>query len=83
MSSESPTRNVIESPIAALEAMKELFRRQATFGCEKIEAGWVIVVFDPGRSYADDSAGQPSEIINEEHLGRVLAARSQQREETR
>jgi len=67
--------SLIESPSDALDTINELFRREATFGCEKIEAGWVIVIFDPGRSYADDSAGQPSEMINEEHTGRVLAAR--------
>lgn len=66
---------LIESPTDALEAMKELFKREATFGCEKIKAGWLIVIFDPGRGYADDSAGQPSEIVYEEHLGRVLAAK--------
>ena len=73
--SEPQREQLIESPPDALQAIKELFKREATFGCEKIKAGWLIIIFDEGRSYADDSAGHPSEIINREHLGRVLAAR--------
>lgn len=82
---------IIESEAVALRTIQELFRCGATFGCQKLldeqghSKGRLIVIFDEGRGYADDSSGQPSESVNPELLGRVLVAReadmNQRREE--
>jgi len=70
--------SLIESPSDALDTIKELFKRGATFGCQKLDKGWVVVIFYEGRGYGDDSAGSPVEMVNQELLGRVLAARHAQ-----
>jgi hypothetical protein len=67
-----------ETPALALEAMKVLFSKEADFRCTPVEnQGWIITVFDRGRPFADDLKGNPSESVNSEHMGRVLAARKE------
>lgn len=82
---------VIESEAVALETVKELFKVGATFACQKLldkdgqSKGRLIVIYDAGREYGNDSSGKPSQSLNEELLGRVLVARgadmNQKREE--
>jgi hypothetical protein len=69
------TQRVIESESIALETTIELFRKGATFGVQKIPEGRLIVIFNTGTPYSDDSAGKPSETLDEELLGRVLVER--------
>jgi hypothetical protein len=73
--------SIIESESVALETIKELFKVGATFGCQKLldeqgqSKGRLIIIFDEGRGYADDSSGEPSDYVNKDLLGRVLVAR--------
>jgi len=70
---------MFQEPAKALEAMKILFSKEADFRCVPLSTSscWQILIFDPGRPFADDSKGSPSEVINSEHMGRVLAARKE------
>lgn len=71
----------IESAAQAIESVKDLMRRQATFSCypvheETLLVGWMIYVTDEGHpNHADDLRGDPKETINTDFIGRVLAAR--------
>lgn len=85
----SPTETEIESPAIALETIKELFKRSATFAAQPlmrdgIQCGWILVVYDAGRSFAeaDVSYGAPKESANPKLLGEVLAARADMNRES-
>ncbi len=65
------------SEAQALEVVKQLLKQGADFLCEKLDMNaWKVTVLKEGRAFADsDAAGQPSERLDTDLLGKVIAAR--------
>ena len=75
--SDDPQETIIESHSAALEVIKNLFAKGATFYCEPVpQQGWLVLIYDEGRKYSEaDAVGSPSGHLNEDKLAEVMKAR--------